>query len=54
MFCKNSFIPPYIKPDLKRDGLTTYCDRLAYERFEENRDEYLKKVQVINFDIINN
>ena len=56
MFCKNSFIPPYIKPNLKwyeRDGLMTYCDRLTYERFEENRDSYLKNVQVINFDIIN-
>ena len=50
------FLPLYIKPDLKwyeRDGLMTYCDRLAYDRFEENRDSYLKNVRVINFDIIN-
>ena len=56
MFSKNSYIPPYVKPDLKwfeRDGLMTYIDRLAYERFEEDRDTYLKKVNVINFDIIN-
>ena len=57
MFCKNSFIPPYIKPNLKwfeRDGLLTYCDCLAYERFENDRDSYLKNVKVINFNIIHN
>ena len=57
MFCKNSFIPPYVKPDLKwfeRDGLMTYIDRLNYERFENNRDAYLENVKVISFDIINN
>ena len=56
MFSKNSYIPPYVKPDLKwfeRDGLMTYIDRLAYERFEENRDNYLENVNVVNFDIIN-
>ena len=56
MFSKNSFIPPYIKPNLKwfkRDGLMTYIDRLAYERFEEDRDKYLANVNVVNFDIIN-
>ena len=39
MFSKNSYIRPYVKPDLKwfeRDGLMTYIDRLAYERFEED------------------
>ena len=53
---KKSYIPPYIKPDLKwfgRDGLMTYIDRLAYERFEEDRDNYLENVKVVNFDIIN-
>ena len=57
MFCKNSFIPPYVKPDLKwfeRDGLMTYIGRLNYERFENNRDVYLENVKVISFDIINN
>ena len=56
MFSKNSFIPPYVKPDLKwfeRDGLMTYTDRLAYERLEEDRDKYLENVEVVNFDIIN-
>ena len=56
MFSKNSYIPPYVKPDLKwfeRDGLMTYIDRLAYERFEEDRDNYLENIKVIDFDIIN-
>ena len=56
MFSKNSFIPVYIKPNLKwyeRDGLMTYIDRLNYERFEEDRDKYLTNVNVVNFDIIN-
>ena len=56
MFSKSSFIPQYIKPNLKwyeRDGLMTYIDRLEYERFEENRDSYLSNENVINFDIIN-
>ena len=56
MFSKNSFIPPYVKKDLKwfeRDGLMTYIDRMNYERFEEDRDNYLTNVNVVNFDIIN-
>ena len=56
MFSKNSFIPPYIKPNLKwfeRDRLVTYIDRIAYERFEEDRDKYLANVNVVKFDIIN-
>ena len=56
MFSKNSFIPEYVKPDLKwyeRDGHMTYIDRINYERFEEDRDNYLANVNVINFDIIN-
>ena len=49
MFSKNSFIPPYVKKDLKcfeRDGLMTYIDRLNFERFEENRDNYLANVNI--------
>ena len=56
MFSKNSFIPPYVKKDLKwfeRDGLMTYIDRLDFERFEEDRDNYLTNVNLVNFDIIN-
>ena len=45
-----------MKKDLKwfeRDGLMTYIDRLNYERFENDRDNYLENVNVVNFDIIN-
>ena len=55
MFSKNSFIPPYMKKNLKwyeRDGLMTYIDRIGYEWFEEDGDKYLENVNVINFDII--
>ena len=55
MSSKNSFIPPYVAPNLQwyeRDGLMTYIDRLAYKRFEENRDSYLSNVNIVNFDII--
>ena len=51
----NSYIPRYVKPDLKwyeRDDLLTYVDRLKYERFEENRNHYLSKAKVFNFDMI--
>ena len=54
MFSKNSYIPPYVKPDLKwfeRDGLMTYMDRLSYERFEEDRDNYLSNVNVVNLTL---
>ena len=37
----------------ERDGLITYIDRLNYERFENDRDNYLQNVNVVNFDIIN-
>ena len=56
MFSKNYFIPPYVKNNLKwfeRDGLLLYIDRLNYERFENDRDNYLTNVNVINFDIVN-
>ena len=32
----------------------TYISRLEYERFEEDRDNYLENAKVVNFDIINN
>ena len=31
----------------------TYIDQLKYERFEENRDENFKNVEITNFDTIN-
>ena len=53
--CSNSYIPPHVKSDLKWheiDGLLTYIDRLNYKHFKENRDDYLSKVKVVNFDMI--
>ena len=53
--CVNTYIPPYVKDDLKwyeRDGLMTYIDRLKHERFEEDRDSYLSKAKIVNFDMI--
>ena len=33
--------------------MITYINRLNYERFENDRDNYLQNVNVVNFDIIN-
>ena len=57
MFSKNRYIPQFVKSNLKwyeRDGLITYINRLEYEKFEEDRDQYLKNINIINFDIIHN
>ena len=45
MFSKNRYIPQFVKSNLKwyeRDGLITYINRLEYEKFEEDKDQYLK------------
>ena len=31
----------------------TYIDQLKYKHFKENRDDYLKNLEVVNFDLIN-
>ena len=52
---KNKYIPPFVKQNLKwyeRDGLITYIDQLEYKKFEEDRDTYLEKIKITNFDII--
>ena len=52
---KNRYITPFVKNNLKwyeRNGLLTYIDQLEYKRFEENRDSYLEKINITNFDII--
>ena len=52
---KNRYIPAFVKDNLKwyeRDGLITYINQLEYKRFEENRDSYLEKIYITNFDII--
>ena len=57
MYSKNRYIPQFVKSNLKwyeRDGLITYINKLEYEKFEEDRDQYLKNINIINFDIIHN
>ena len=52
---KNKYIPPFVKQNLKwyeRDGLITYINQLDYKKFEEDRDSYLEKINITNFDII--
>ena len=52
---KNRYIPQFVKDNLKwyeRDGLLTYINQLEYKRSEENRDSYLEKISITNFDII--
>ena len=52
---KNKYIPPFVKENLKwyeRDGLITYIEQLEYKKFKEDRDSYLEKIKITNFDII--
>ena len=45
---RNSYIPPFIRMDLKwyeRDGMMTYMDQLKYKEFTDNRDEYVNHNQ---------
>ena len=54
---KNRYIPAFVKDNLKwyeRDGLITYINQLEYKKFEEDRDTYLEKISITNFDIIHN
>ena len=53
----NKYIPEYVPSDLKwyeRDGLLTYIDQSKHEHFTKDLDGYLKKAEVVNFDIIHN
>ena len=52
----DKYVPEYVSQGLKwyeRDGLMVYIDQLNYQRFSEDPDGYLKKSNVINFDIMN-
>ena len=52
---KNKYIPPFVRQNLKwyeRDGSITYINQLEYKKFEEDRDAYLEKIKITNFDII--
>ena len=46
------FVDKYV-PEYVPQGLMVYIDQLNYQRFSEDPDGYLKKSDVINFDIIN-
>ena len=41
-------------PWYERDGLMMYIDQMKYKKFSENKDLYLKNVEVVNFDMIHN
>lgn len=50
------YVPEYVPQGLKwyeRNGLMVYIDQLNCQRFSEDPDGYLKKSDVVNFDIIN-
>ena len=52
----DKYVPEYVPQGLKwyeRDGLMVYIDQLNYQRVSEDPDGYLKKSDVVNFDIIN-
>ena len=52
----NKYIPEYTPNNLEwyeRDGLLTYIDQLKCEEFYSNPEQYFKKAEIINFDIIN-
>ena len=57
MVSRNSYIPPYVKENLKwyeRDGLLTYIDQLKYAEFKKDRDAYVNETKIVNWDIIHN
>lgn len=52
--CVNSYIPKYVKPDLKwyeRDGIMTWYSELKYIEFKSDPQKWFNNVNVKNFDI---
>ena len=50
----SSYIPKYVKPDLKwyeRDGLITYIDKIKYEEYSRDLDKYVSQANIENFDL---
>ena len=39
-------------PWYETDGLMMYIDQMKYKEYSENKDQYLKNVEVVNFDMI--
>ena len=55
MTARSSYIPPYIKDNLKwyeKEGLITYFQQREYQEFKKNRDAYINETKILNFDII--
>ena len=55
MIGRSSYIPPYVKDNLKwyeKEGLITYFNQLEYKEFKKDRDAYINETKIINFDII--
>ena len=55
MTARSSYIPPYIKDNLKwyeKEGLITYFQQREYQEFKKNRDGYINETKILNFDII--
>ena len=49
----NEFIPTYIPPNAKRDGLETWYRQNKCQEFLENTNEHFKQRKLINFHVIN-
>ena len=55
MTARSSYIPPYIKDNLKwyeKEGLITHFQQREYQEFKRNRDAYINETKILNFDII--
>ena len=55
MTARSSYIPPYIKDNLKwyeKEGLITYFQQREYQEFKRNRDAYINETKILNFYII--
>ena len=55
MTARSSYIPPYIKDNLKwyeKEGLITYFQQREYQEFKKDRDAYINETKILNFDII--
>ena len=53
----NKYIPSYVPDNLKcfeRDGLETWYKKNKCDDFLTNTDLYLKKMKIVNFDMIRN
>ena len=49
----NEFIPTYIPPYAKRDGLETWYRQNKCQEFLENTNEHFKQRKLVNFHMIN-